>query len=85
MPYKNHSQELSPDELLREHQFDPAEPPMNCENCMFYEERPYGYVCGILEAEFTTSELDAMSDEEKKNKFSKKADDYCHDHELWED
>lgn len=31
---------------------DPAEPPRSCENCMYYEERTCGMICGVLEAEY---------------------------------
>lgn len=68
-----------------EREIDPWEPPRNCENCMFYEERTCGYICGVLEAEFSSEELEAMSDEEYMQKFGKKPDDYCNDHEFWED
>lgn len=68
-----------------EREIDPVEPPRNCENCMFYEERTCGYICGVLEAEFSSEELEAMSNEEYMQKFGKKPDDYCNDHEFWED
>ena len=64
---------------------DPAEPPRNCENCMYYEERTCGYICGVKEAEYTAEELDSMSDEEYMGKFGTNPDDYCDDHEFWED
>jgi len=64
---------------------DPAEPPRNCENCMFFEERTCGSICGVLEAAYTGEELEAMTDAEYMRKFGKKPDDYCHNHEFWED
>ena len=69
--------------------FDPVEPPRNCENCSFYDLHTCGGICGILEAEYeaehSKEELEAMSDEEYMQKFGKKPDDYCNDHEFWED
>lgn len=62
-----------------------AEPPRSCENCMFYEERTGGYICGVLEAAVDPEKLDVMSDAEYMKLFGKKPDDYCHDHEFWED
>ena len=64
---------------------DLDEPPRSCENCMYYEEMTCGYICGVLEAEYTTEELESMSDEEYMAKFGKDPDDYCNDHEFWED
>lgn len=64
---------------------DSEEPPRSCENCMYFEEKTCGYVCGILEAEMSTEELEAMSDEEYMAKLGKQPDDYCDDHEFWED
>lgn len=62
-----------------------AEPPRNCENCMFYEERTCGMVCSVLEAEYSETALGDMTDEEYIEKFVKQPDDYCNDHKLWED
>lgn len=64
---------------------DPEEPPRMCENCTFYEERTCGYICSILEAEYSADDLEAMSDEEYMEKFGKEPDDVCEDHEFWED
>lgn len=65
--------------------YDPVEPPRNCGNCMFYEERTCGYVCSVLEAEYSDTALGKMTDDEYIKKFVKQPDDYCHDHEFWED
>lgn len=64
---------------------DPVEPPESCFNCTFYEERTCGYICSLLEAEFTAEELEAMTDEEYMSRFSKEADDHCNDYKRWED
>lgn len=64
---------------------DPEEPPRMCENCTFYEERTCGHICSILEAEYSAEDLEAMSDEEYMEKFGKEPDDFCEDHEFWED
>ena len=64
---------------------DPVEPPRSCENCTYYEERTCGHICGMLEAEHSREELEAMSDEEYMQKFGKDPDDCCEDHEFWED
>ena len=65
--------------------FGDGEPDRYCENCMYYEERTCGYICGVMEAEYTAEELEAMSDEEYMAKFGKEPDDYCNEHEFWED
>ena len=64
---------------------DPAEPPECCETCTFYEERTCVYICSILEAECSDTELGDMSDEEYMKRFGKDPDDYCDDYECWED
>jgi len=64
---------------------DPAEPPRSCENCMYYEERTCGMICGVLEAEYSETALGDMTDEEYMEKFGKQPDDYCDEHEFWED
>lgn len=64
---------------------DNSEPPRSCENCMYYEETRFGHICGVLEAEYSGEELEAMTDDEYIRKLGKKPDDYCHDHEFWED
>lgn len=64
---------------------DYEEPDRYCENCMYYEEKTCGMICGVLEAEYSTEELEAMSDKEYMEKFGKEPDDYCDDHEFWED
>ena len=61
------------------------EEPRCCENCMFYEERTCGMICGVLEAEFSETAIGDMSDEEYMKRFCKQPDDYCNDHEFWED
>ena len=43
--------------------FGDDEPDRCCENCMYYEERTCGYVCSVLEAECSETELGDMSDE----------------------
>lgn len=65
--------------------FDPVELPENCETCMFYEERTCGYICSILEAEYSETALGEMTDDEYMKKFGKHPDDYCTDFERWED
>lgn len=65
--------------------FGDDEPDRNCRNCMFYEERTCGYICGILEAECSETALGDMTDEEYMKKFGKEPDDCCVDHEFWED
>ena len=65
--------------------FDAVEPPETCEYCMFYEERTCGYICSVLEAEYTAEQLEVMSDTEYMQKFGKKPDDCCKDFKRWED
>lgn len=65
--------------------FGDNEPPRSCENCMYFEERTCGMICGVLEAECSDTELGDMSDEEYMKRFGKSPDDYCNDHEFWED
>lgn len=64
---------------------DYEEPDRYCENCMYYEERTCGYICSILEAECSDTELGDLTDEEYMERFGKQPDDYCNDHEYWED
>jgi hypothetical protein len=61
------------------------EPDRYCKNCMYYEERTCGMICGVLEAEYSETALGDMSDEEYMAKFGKQPDDCCNDHEFWED
>jgi len=71
--------------MLDDYFGDPAEPPEECIDCTFYEERKCGYICGVLEAEYTAEELDAMTDEEYRQKFCKEPHDGCADFERWEE
>ena len=64
---------------------DPVEPPRFCGNCVFYEEKACGCICGVLEAGYSEKELEAMTDEEYMRNFGKNPEDYCKDHEFWED
>ena len=64
---------------------DPVEIPRRCENCTFYEETTCGFICGLKEAEYTAEQLEKLTDSEYMERFGKKPDDYCHDHEFWED
>lgn len=61
------------------------EPPRSCSNCMFYEERTCGMVCGILESEYSDTAIGDMTDEDYMNAVGKDPDDCCPDHEFWED
>ena len=65
--------------------FDDGRPDGCCENCVYYEERTCGYICSILEAECSDTELGDLTDEEYMERFGKQPDDYCNDHEYWED
>ena len=64
---------------------DPVEPPMNCGNCTYYEERTCGMICSVLEADCSETALGEMTDKEYMEKFGKQPDDYCEDHKFWED
>ena len=65
--------------------YEREEPPENCVDCAYYEERNCGFICSILEAEYTSEELEAMSEEEYAEKFGKDPYDHCNDFERWED
>lgn len=65
--------------------FDSAEPPEECQYCTFYEERTCGYICSVLEAEYSDTALGDLSDVEYVQKFGKQPDDTCNDFERWED
>ena len=71
----------SHDDYLFDLFYEAEEPQRNCENCRFY----YDGICGILEDECSQAELEVMSDEEYKERFGKEPDDYCDEHEFWED
>lgn len=71
--------------MLDRYFFDENEPDRYCENCMYYEERTCGMICGVLEAEYSETALGEMTDEEYMEKFGKQPDDCCPDHEFWED
>ena len=64
---------------------DYEEPDRCCENCMYYEERTCGMICGVLEAECSDTELGDLTDDEYMERFGKQPYDYCNDHEYWED